>query len=241
MAQSKDNPVDSRYASVLGPFTTAEQAIETEKDEVSTECDAFNQFKGRIANTEISPPAQPPQQLVSGTRFAETRFRGIERVRSIFRDTVMSVDHYETVYGESLDEHVEAELSREVAAGLHEETTVSLTEYFKSALITSVDDAIYRRQIILENLDEEARSLDRIRAELVDLFDVCDRSLVPLRIQNDIREELDEIARQRQETIHRRNPSSRTDGHDLCTYLYHEEEWTYPALTAVARFRNGIN
>jgi hypothetical protein len=241
MAQSKDNPIDSRYAYVLGPFTTAEQTIETEKDEVSTECDAFNQFKGRVADTEISPPTQPPQQRISGTRFAETRSRGIERVRSIFRDTVMSVDHYEAVYGESLDEHVEAELSAEVAAGLREETTVSLTEYYKSALITSVDNAVYRRKIILENLDEEARALDRIRTEIVDLFDVCDSSLVPLRLQSDIRDELDEIAQQRQETIHRRNPSLRTDGHDLCTYLYHEEDWTYPVLTALARFRQDTN
>jgi hypothetical protein len=56
MDQSKDHPADSRYAYVLGQFTTAKQGIETEKDEVSTECDAFNQFEDRVADTETSPP-----------------------------------------------------------------------------------------------------------------------------------------------------------------------------------------
>jgi hypothetical protein len=33
---------------------------------------------------------------------------------------------------------------------------------------------------------------------------------------------------------------SRSDGHDLCHYLYANQGWIYPVLTAVARLRNPV-
>jgi hypothetical protein len=51
---------------------------------------------------------------------------------------------------------------------------------------------------------------------------------------------LDDLAQSRQSLIQRRDPTSRTDGHDICEYLYRDAEWTYPVLTAVTRFRTTV-
>jgi hypothetical protein len=67
-----------------------------------------------------------------------------------------------------------------------------------------------------------------------------DGTRVPTSIETDVTDALDEIASQRQETFAGRTVSPRTDGHDLCAYLYAECPWTYPVLTAVTRLRGAI-
>lgn len=118
----------------------------------------------------------------------------------------------EEVYDEPLVEHAARELSTEVAAGFHQETSPGFTELYKTALTTAVSEAVDQRETLCEQFRTELKSLKR-----------CHSSL-------------DELSRSRQRGIQQRYPGSRADGHDLCQYLYEEFDWTYPALTAVTRF-----
>lgn len=51
---------------------------------------------------------------------------------------------------------------------------------------------------------------------------------------------LDRIAHDRQETIRTRRSLPGHDCHSLCDYLYQDEPWTHPVLTAVTRLREAV-
>ncbi|MEF8853687.1 MAG: hypothetical protein V5A44_07310 [Haloarculaceae archaeon] len=221
---------------VLEPLSTAEGVVETEHAEVEAERRAFVRFSERVAGVEtMTSPAgtAPAGRAVGDTR----RSDATRRLRGAFRETVMSVDHYERVYGESLVEHAAAELSPEAAAGLSRDGTVPVTELYKRTLNAAIETAIDGRESFCDQLEDELTSLAESRDALVTLLDRCDGPTVPGRHRGDVASGLEDLAERRQATVQRRAPASRVDGHDLCDYIYADESWTYPVLTAVTRFR----
>jgi hypothetical protein len=224
---------------VLSPLETARQRAEREHEEVTAERCAFISFKGRVSGIETVTTASP--QSPPGTRSVDTSGRhSVERVRSTFRATVMSVDHYEDLYGESLDEHVAAELSPEVATLFQTEQTTAFTEPAKAVLIGAVDRAITQRDVILDTIEREQDSLEDSHNALANLLDTYGEPRVADRYRSEVEEKLDALARTRQETLKNRSPMARADSHDLCQYLYRPSDWTYPVLTALARFRRSL-
>jgi len=103
-------------------------------------------------------------------------------------------------------------------------------------VLTAVANAIDRRETVCNNLDGERESLDQSRDGLLVIIDELDGTRVPVGVGVDFTDALDEVARHRQETLASRTTSPRTNGHDLCAYLYVDYDWTYPVLTAVTRF-----
>lgn len=152
----------------------------------------------------------------------------------------MGVSHYEEFYGESLDEHVAADLSAEVATGLQRNGT-AFTDVYKRRLRAAVEQAIEQREAFCECLATERDSLATCREGLVDLLDTLDGPRVPAWYAAEFEDDLASLAAQRQETMRTRERVGRVDGHDLCAYLYGEPEWTYPVLTAVTRFRTAVD
>jgi hypothetical protein len=232
-------PEESLRRHVLAPLETAESVLDQEYEELDAERRAFEAFRGRVAGIEIITTAS----AVPATRspLAENRSRAPERVRSAYRETVMSVDHYEQMYGESLVENVAAELSDEIAAGLRRGAHLQFTPLFKRTLLTAVDSAIDQRESFCTILAGERDSLARSRDGLQAILDELDGTRVPTSTETDFTDALDEIASQRQETFAGRTASPRTNGHDLCAYLYTDCPWTYPVLTAVTRLRGAVN
>lgn len=169
-----------------------------------------------------------------------SRPRDVERLRNAFRETVAGVDHYQAVYGEPLVEHATRELSPEMAAGFQKETSPGFTQLYKAALTTAIGEAIDRRETLDERLRSERESLERCQCALEELLSTYDDFHVQVSDPGDVPGGLDELASERQRAIQRDYPGSRADGHDLCQYLYAECDWTYPVLTAVARFRDTI-
>lgn len=236
--EANDPLVPSLREHVLEPLSTAERAVEEERTEVNAEQKAYTEFKQRVAGIEtVTMPADGPGPAAR-TPVVETRSRQDERLRNAFRQTVMSVDHYEAVYGEPLEEHAARELSAEVAAPLRQDTTTRFTELYKTALTSAVEDAVSDREAFCDRLDDELASLVSARESLADRIDSIDGTSVFAHDRPELSAELDAVAQARQETIQGRNHSPRADGHDLCHYLYRDYSWTYPVLTAVARFRN---
>jgi len=107
--------LESLREHVLSPIATAEQRVATERTKVTAERRAYHQFYDRISGIETVTTTRLPTTPTPRT-YAESRPRAVERVRTAFRATVMMVDHYDDVYDESLNEHVSAELSPDVAA-----------------------------------------------------------------------------------------------------------------------------
>jgi hypothetical protein len=226
---------------VLTPLTRAERIVEVEREEVEAERRAYVKFRERITgietisnvDTESGPPAR--------TTVVETPQRSGEHVRAAFRETVMSVDHYDEVYGETLEEHAATELSEGVGAILQPEVATPFTEWHKAMLISSVDSVVVGRRRFRDLLDDELSSINKNRAALTEIVNSCDGPTIPKWYRNEFENRLDEIAESRQERIQRRDIPSRIDGHDLCLYLYQDCEWTYPILTAVTRFRSAVS
>jgi len=221
---------------VLSPLETAHERVEREYTEVEAERRAYTQFKERVSGIDTGPTA--PAQSMTAVRSIDTSGRhSVERVRCAFRATVMSVDHYDGHYGESLDEHVAAELSPDIATFFRDDQITTVTEPAKTVLIGAIDRAVTQREGVLDTLDREQESLENSQTALADLLDTYDEPRVTDQYRPEIEDSLDELAKGRQETFTNRPPMARTNGHDLCQYLYWESDWTYPVLTALARFR----
>jgi hypothetical protein len=232
-------PGESLRRHVLSPLETAESVLDSEYEELDAERRAFEQFRGRVAAVETvsTPPAAPATRAP----LRETRSRAAERVRCAYRETVMSVAHYDVVYGESLVENIAAELSRDIAAGLRRDAHLQFTPFFKRTLLTAVANAINQRETFCEILNGERDSLIQNQDRLLAILDELEGVRVPAGLGVDFTDTLDEIARDRQATFAGRTASPRTDGHDLCGYLYMDCDWTYPVLTAVTRLRGAVN
>lgn len=224
---------------VLSPVETANERAKREYEEVRTERRAYNQFKERVSGINSVPP--PQAHSMPSIPSVDTLGReSVEPVRSAFRATVMNVDHYDDLYGESLNEHVAAELSPEIATLFQTKKTTAFTEPAKTALIGAVNSAITQRDVLLDRLEREQDSLENSHTALTELLDAYDEPRVADRYRLQVEEKLDTLAEARQETLKNRPSTARANGHDLCQYLYQDSEWTYPILTALARFRRSL-
>lgn len=231
---------------VLSPLETAEQRIDRECEEVVTERNAYRQFNERVSGIKtVATPRQHPGSvghtyLKSRSQTAALRSKTVKRIRSAFRATVMSVEHYEELYGESLDEHVVAELSPEAATLFQDDRATPMTRSDRTVLVTAVERAITQRDAYLDVVGGERDSLEMNRQTLSNLLAEYGGPKIPAGHRSELRESLDELAESRQETLNDRPSRSRTDGHDLCSYIYREYDWSYPVLTALTRFRSTI-
>ncbi|GAA0271183.1 DUF7260 family protein [Halobacterium noricense] len=239
---SERNPqyfVHSLQQHVLAPLSTAERRLERERAEVNAEQDAFEAFRERLEGIDPAP-STPPDRATRIANRASTTDR-VDCVRTAYRETVLSMPHYDDAYDESLAEHLAGEFGPEVAEGVRPESSVSFTAAYKHALVGAAAEAVRRREHFLATLQREARSLESARTDLEDVFAALDTTIIPDWHCESFTEQLDAVAQCRQQTIQRRDSVPRFDEHSLCTYLYDDEPWTYPVLTAVARTREAVS
>lgn len=128
--------LDTLRQHVLRPIITAERIVSRERTEVTAERDAFASFADRV--TSLDPvPWRQEERLQRVLVNADPPNEKLERVRTAYRETVMSVDHYDTVYGEPMSEHVAAECGPDLAAGICAERTAAFTPAYKTAIQTA--------------------------------------------------------------------------------------------------------
>ncbi len=233
--QREDSVTTSFRDHVLSPLSRAEEIVEAERGEIEAERRAFVRFRDRVAGIETVSTPGPEARRALATGTGGRSPRALERVRGAFRETVMSLDHYDDVYGETAEEFTASEFSPEVAAGLRSESVASFTDLYKATLVTAVDRAVETRETTREHIDSELSSIEAHRATLAEMIDAVDGPAASGRYRSEFEDRLEEATRTRQEEIHRRFPRTGADGHDLCQYLYREPDWTYPVLTAVTR------
>jgi hypothetical protein len=227
----------------LAPITTAQCLLATERDQLDAERDAFETFADRVRSVDVrrSPASEAPDALSVAVAPDGDR-AGTATLRRAYRETVMGLDHYEAVYGESLTANVRGELGPDVAARLDGEGPV--TPPFVHALLECVRQAVEKRASLLDHLDREGASLADARATLAEVAAATGRS--DDAAGTDARSLCDRVestVRARQSVIQDRHISPFVDGHDLCHYLYEGSagDWTYPVLTVATTLRRDLD
>jgi len=222
---------------VLDLLTDAQAVVQREATEIDTEREAFDQLAQRVTTIETVPDLQPEPQ--AHTLRVESQLRAADQLRKAYRETVMNVPHYEDVYGESLETNVAAELPPEVAV-LFQEPADQITPDQKTRIRAAATNARASRETLAANLADELESLATAYDELDAVITQLDGPHVPGLYTAQFEATLTNSIQTRQEILDDRPHRSRADGHDLCHYLYADQGWTYPVLTAVARLRSAV-
>lgn len=216
------------------------EALAAEQRKVRSERDAYREFERRVSEV---PPAEPPPDLGGGGMQlleGQTTGTGLRQVEQAYRETVMSVEHYDRDYGEAFLEHLESELGPRCAEAIQSESQLTLP--LKQSLLMTSADVRERRTLFARVLDEEERLLERIDAFLEEIRPLPtltgEESFDELR---GLHEELVKYERRaktllsdRQDHLHRSwsgiARSNRIDPKSLNDYLYESLSTTYPAL-----------
>lgn len=220
--------------------------VADERTEVVAERDAFAAFADRVE----ACPTRPPSSVASGPgpRAVTTRPDGAPdhaaSLRRAYRETVMAVDHYDAVYDEPLAANVAAEFGPDIATVLC--GGVPVTSAVRNTLRDAAIDARTEREQFDAILRREHESLANARADLDDVVadlprhgasspdasHATDGGPPPVPAAELLRR-CERVSEERQTVIQRQLTLRQVDT-TLCDYLYDEQSWTYPVLSAVA-------
>lgn len=248
-------------ATSLFVLPRARELCEEERRRTKAEYHAFDSFLDHLNRIETTTGSVTRTDGGTARLLHKTAAEPadqLETVRKAYRATVMDVPHYEEDYDESLEEHMRAELSDELAHGSTCGTEFS--PHLKRGLLEATRDARDRREKFLGYLEEEARSLEHHEARIESITEQIETATAPRCSAATFdellerRETLLECEDRLQTVIEDRQNDRTTsgtaavrsrDGRDLPSYLYRELDVTYPVLAEVTKLlgqlRTGTN
>ena len=213
----------------LAYVRTASEACRCERRRVLDERDAFEEFADRVE--ALDPvPAESSTALAGGPspNLHQTAGSGtatdvtLQRVVSMYGETVMSVSHYGAEYDETVPESMAAELGPDTTTSLATNGTLfspaqrALVDRAREAAAarTSLADAIETEHDALSDAETELTAIDRRRRRLVQhLAEVeIDEAGAAIDVWHrlaDLESEAEELATERQRSLH--EPSVRAD------------------------------
>lgn len=234
----------------------ARELCDRERRRTRAEYNAFDQFIDRIralSPASTTSVAEPAGAVPLVQRQFKPHGSDVAEVRAAYEETVMAVPHFEEDYDETLDEHMGAEFSEEIA-----EATIAGSEFgkpMKRSLLDAASDARDSRAQFLDLLNEEATSLNRHEKRLDEIQRLVDEATAPLCADQsfeELRGQLDSLAECEtalEKTVDRRQ-SDRTERQsavlrvpnelDLQEYLYQSMDVTYPVLAEATRLLSRI-
>ncbi|MFD1570850.1 DUF7260 family protein [Halorubrum laminariae] len=242
----------------------ATEACRRERSRVLAERDAFESFADRVSSLE---PASAPSTTavldgpVAGVHSVDSTGGDVtlRRVLSAYRDTVMSLPHYEREYDETLPESLAAELGPDTATALASDRTLSTGA--QSALVRrsqqaadarlSLADAIGSELDALGAAERELSGVDRRRRRLIEHLDGIDGNPADAAVDvwwrlDDLERECDALAGDRQTALD--DPPLRPDAaldvesdRAFYEYLYGPSDGpNYPVLSQLAELGEQI-
>ncbi len=110
---------------------------------------------------------QPSTQLLIAPPHASNTAISLEEICDIYRETVMSVDHYTDLYGDTLEESLAQEFGPEVATTMT--TSDQLTPQLRDRLVNCSQQARESRQSLLQGLKSEHTALEAADEKLTRL------------------------------------------------------------------------
>ena len=228
-------------------------AVDGELGIATTERRAFERFRSRLSAVNPAPPRPGPGSPAAGSPVlavagsnAGTQGKPLERVRTAYRETVMSVPHFDAEYGDSLRESVAIEFGVDVASRVTADG--ALTPTLREALLAAAASKVDEREEYERSLRRERESLRDVQSGLADcekrahaLGDAAAEAAGDELADLDARfaaleETCDDLAAERQRVIHGRRVSriSGITGDSLAGLLYADLETSCPALREVA-------
>ena len=227
---------------VLEPLATARTKVELERTKVEAERGAFEAFAEAI--TDVTPPPDGPN---------ERRSRGPSRAPLLdrppgesvdyldaFRNTVMSVSHFDAEYDETVEETLETEFGPGIAQLVRLGAGKQRLPGYEEIIVDAATGAAYERIQFCNGLTSDLESIRAATESVTALLDDLDDVLVPAWDRDRLDAELAAIVRRRQADLSRAVSHAGVDGYELCEYLYEDEPWRYPVLTSVARLRSSV-
>lgn len=226
-------------------------ALATEHERTTAERDAFAEFRERITAMDASQVSLDNghyQQLGGQAIIHSQPNKQLQRVREAYRETIMSVSHYDEEYHDSLQESLAKEFGSEIASALT--TDKQFTPPLRDQLLRESQQAHAERATFLKTLSretEDLRSVDELITEIGSDLDTLNiRSLETWAIvdltesHNQLlatEERCEELLTMRQTTLQNpRIPGPTPNDLDLNEYLYQSLSITYPVLADLADF-----
>lgn len=232
------------FAAVIGYLTKIPEAIETVREErhrTEAELEAFEAFATEMQELDAAEGPQPDVHDVDGVVFRNTPVMvgaTTESVQSLYRETVMDVDHYEEDYNEPLRTNVAAELGSDFETALA--TTTTLTRPLQRSLIRASYANVRDRENFVTLVESELESLTdaearlQSAAETVDQIpdrDLADQSVTELSTRaqrlRTVEKECESLIEGRQADY---VDAPEEDGLNFKEYLYTQYEWTHPVV-----------
>jgi hypothetical protein len=238
---------------VTQQIEAAGTALDDERECLEDERAAFAQFRKRIAGMDEHTPATSTtttrvKNVIMGTSEATASAAQIKQVRNAYRETVMSVSHYEDDYDQSLEDHLAAEFSPELASALA--TADALTPPVQESLLTASEQATDGRTTLLSALDRETDNLHHARDTLNEMNTTLNEMnqqpftawstneiISTYERLSDLETQCDDLAAERQAELRsQRIPGPNHADEELNEYLYESLPVTYPVLADLAEF-----
>ena len=221
--------------------------IEDEREFTEAEIEAFETFADDVASMSVAPaPSTTPIAGANVTAFDGQGGDGetLRTIRSRYRETVMSVPGYGSVYGDSVDESLAAEFGEELTVAIA--GGGRFTEPVRGMILTQASTSAREREQHLEALAAERCSVVDARDRLGKLDPILERTAprkLPQRSFEELIEYETDIGRatmecrqlldDRQAAIHGQNGRTgrRSDRTSLQRYLYRPIETSFPVLS----------
>lgn len=231
-------------AVVVGGFLKeAQDELEAERESVTAEQQAFHEFAERVQSLST------PTHSGAGADTARLTDTGTGRqqlkdVQKSYRETVMSVPNYETEYGESLEEHLAAEFSPDVASVILDGH--QFTQPVKQMLVQQARQSARRRDPLVDAIAAEENSLAEANSNLETTDELIGEATADELATNSIgtlvaadatiqqaSDRCERLLSERQREIHRMNTQfSDSDTSFFQEYLYKRLDYSFPVLNA---------
>ena len=249
----------------------ARAVLRNEHERAGDERDAFARFARRVSNLDATAAqgyaaqggnANQGSGLGPGPGVGALALSGgggtppddrLAQARQAYRETVMSVGHYEEEYGESLSENVSAEFGESVAIALEEAET--FTPGLRQTLVDGAETARDRRNSLVRAIEQEeatlreaARTLSDVESDVESIEGGSTLSLSFEQLMDrwghlyDLEQECETMLEERQETIRSGyGVPLRLDGPiSLQEYLYDSLPVTHPVLAEATRMLESV-
>ncbi|AUG47106.1 hypothetical protein BVU17_06030 [Haloarcula taiwanensis] len=220
---------------ILEPVETALTVLDEEHTELAAEQAGLEEFLQRLR--ALDPVEQPSSPV--GPRSRQPAPDPVKALRDAYTDTVLAVDHYESVYDESLVENVAIEFGQDYAALFHPETNVGFSPPLKRSLVAAAEQAIDERTSLDRAVKIEQESIQEYHGSLQEIIETLDSTVVPEWYRETFQSDIAAILQDRQDQLH--SSVHRFETHEFCTYMYEDQLWTYPVLTSLARLQESVD
>lgn len=230
----------------------AKDDCRSERRRVLDERAAFEEFADRVSGFDPAPASSTASSLNGPMATVRTVSAGnggngiddvrLRRVLAAYRDTVMSLPHYREEYDETIPESLAAELGPDTATALAANGTLSAGA--QSALVrrsrqaadarSSLADAIGAEIDALSGYETDLNRVDRRRRRLLEHLDGMngdgtDAAIDVWRRLEELEDEVDEVAVERQHTLNDPPmtvdaPGDGADNQSFHEYLYGSTE-----------------